>query len=60
MENERRAALTEKQREVYVLYYEQGMTEEMIASYLGISRSSVKNRLGYARKKFKENINKFF
>ena len=60
MENERRAALTEKQREVYVLYYEQGMTEEMIASYLGISRSSVKNRLGYARKKFKENIDKFF
>ena len=55
-ERERRDALTEKQREVYILYYEQGMTIENIASYLGVTSQAVCDRLKYIKKKLAKNF----
>ncbi len=56
---ERRRALTEKQREAYVLYYEEGYTEEEIAELLCISRRSVRDRLSETKKKFEKEREKF-
>ena len=57
---ERRKALTEKQREAYVLYYEEGLTLEEIAEKLGVSLQAVDERLRYAKKKFATNPENFF
>lgn len=57
---ERRKALTEKQREAYDLYYGDGFTEEEIASNLGIERISVNNRLRGIRTKLAKNQDKYF
>lgn len=57
---ERRKALTEKQREAYVLYYEEGYTQEEVAKELGIDRSAVSLRLTSARKTFAADTEKFF
>lgn len=51
---ERRNALTEKQREVYVMYYEEGKTVYEIADILGISEQAVSYRLNGIRKKLKK------
>lgn len=42
---ERRAALTDRQREVYMLYYEENLTQREIAERLGISQKAVALRL---------------
>lgn len=39
------SCLTEKQREVIVLYYHEGYTQQQIGEILGISRESVADRL---------------
>ena len=57
---ERRKALTEKQREAYVMYYEENLTEEEIAEKLGISVPAVCYRLRDARSRFEKNIEKYF
>lgn len=46
--------LTAKQREVVLLYYGKGMTEEQVAAEIGISRDSVHDRLEGAKKKFEK------
>ncbi len=57
---ERRKALTEKQREAYELYYEQGYTQREIANDLGISHNAISARLNYVNNTFKDNPQKFF
>jgi len=51
---ERCAALSEKQREVYQLYYVDSFTQEEIAETLGISQQAVNYRLESVRKKIAE------
>ena len=46
--------LTEKQREVVVLYYRDGYTQQEIGNMLGISRDSVADRLESALKRIKK------
>jgi RNA polymerase sigma factor (sigma-70 family) len=41
-------AMTDKQREVFVLYYGRGYTQQQIADKLGISKQSVNERLYWA------------
>lgn len=50
------AAMTDKQREVFVLYYRDGMTQEQIAATLGITKMSVNERLRYALAKVRKFI----
>lgn len=57
---ERRKALTEKQREAYEMYYEQGLTQQEIADILGVHRTTVQERLEGARDRFKQDKEKFF
>ena len=57
---ERRKALTEKQKEAYDLYYEKGYTMEEIGNALGISQKAVDYRLQGAVKKFGKDREKFF
>ena len=57
---ERRKALTEKQREVYTLRYEMGMTEEEIAVACNIARRTARDRLELINQKFKDNPEKYF
>lgn len=57
---ERKKALTDKQREVYVMYYEEGMTVKEIGAKLGIHYSQVVKRISRAREVFKKDIEKFF
>ena len=52
-EAERRAAMTEKQREVFDLYYEDHLTQAEIAELLGISQKAVDYRLNGVEKKLK-------
>ena len=47
-------SLTEKQREVFLLYYYDGLKQREIAERLGISRDSVNDRLEGALKKVKK------
>ena len=47
------ARMTEKQREVFLLYYEQGYNQREMAGLLGISRDSIMDRLEGALKKLK-------
>ena len=56
----RRKALTEKQREAYEMYYEDGFTEEETAELLGISRRSLRDRLKFTRQKFASDTEKYF
>ena len=46
-------AMTDKQREVFVLYYRDCMTQDEIAEMLGIAKMSVNERLRYALTKAK-------
>jgi RNA polymerase sigma factor (sigma-70 family) len=48
------AAMTEKQREVFVLYHKYGWTQQQIAEYLGLDQTTVRDRLRYAVKKAKK------
>ncbi len=57
---ERRNALSEKQREAYILYYEENLTVEEIAEELGITPAAVSYRLRDARSRFGKNIEKYF
>jgi len=54
------AAMTDKQREVFILHYKYGLTQRQIADEIGISRDSVNDRLEGACKKvrraFNENV----
>jgi len=45
------AAMTDKQREVFVLYHKYGMSQREIAECLGINQKAVSDRLKYAAKK---------
>lgn len=47
-------SMTEKQREVFVLYYHDGYKQKEIADMLGISRDSVNDRLEGALKKIRK------
>ena len=57
---ERKKALTDKQREVYVMYYEEGMTEREIAIKTGEKRVTVNYNLRLIRKKFSKDSDIFF
>ena len=48
------ADMTEKQREVFILYYRDCMTQDEIAEMLGIAKMSVNERLRYALAKAKK------
>ena len=48
------SSLTEKQREVIVLYYHEGYTQQQIGELLGISRDSVADRLESAIKRMRK------
>ena len=48
------AAMTDKQREVFILYYRDCMTQDEIAEMLGIAKMSVNERLRYALAKAKK------
>ncbi len=51
--NQMLAAMTDKQREVFVLYYKFGMSQREISEYLGINQKAVSDRLKFAAKKAK-------
>ncbi len=48
------AAMTDKQREVFIMYYRDGMTQEQIASILNITQVGVKHHLDAALEKVKK------
>lgn len=48
------AAMTEKQREVFILYYREGYTQQQIADMLGITKQSVGERLSTAVSRVKK------
>lgn len=48
------ADMTDKQREAFIMYFRDGMTQEEIASYIGVSRDSINDRLEGALKKAKK------
>ena len=48
------ASMTEKQREVFILYFREGYTQQEIADMFGISKQSVNERLEGAVKKAKK------
>ena len=52
------AAMTDKQREVFVYYHKYNWTQQQIAEVIGISRDSVNDRLEGAYKKAKMVIQK--
>lgn len=43
--NEMLAAMTDKQREVFILFYREGMTQEQIAAVFGLSRRTIREHL---------------
>lgn len=47
------AAMTDKQREVFVMYYRDGMTQEEIAHYFEIDQTTVRDRLKASLKKIR-------
>ena len=51
------AQMTDKQREAFLLYYEEGLNQREIAGILGISRDSVMDRLEGALQKVKKSVN---
>lgn len=54
------AEMTDKQREVFVLYHKYGWTQQQIADRLGISKMSVCERLSHAKKKVSGYMKKNF
>lgn len=54
------AAMTDKQREVFVLYHKYGWTQQQIADKLGISKMSVCERLKQAKSKMRIFVSKKF
>lgn len=52
-------ALTDKQREVFILYYKEGYTQQQIADMLGITKQSVGERLSTAVSRVKNFLRKF-
>ena len=50
------ASMTDKQREVFVLYYHRGYTQREIADLIGITKQSVNERLEGAVRKAKKKI----
>lgn len=54
------AAMTDKQREVFVLYHKYGWTQQKIADTLGISKMSVCERLKQAKSKMRDFVSKKF
>lgn len=57
---ERMAMLTERQREVYEMYFENGWSMREIAAILGINHRSVADRIDWIQARFKKNIKKVF
>lgn len=57
---ERRRALTDKQRRIYGLYYEEGYTQEEIAQLLNIGQNAVHYHLKSIGKRLQKDIEKFF
>ena len=47
------AEMTDKQREVFIMYFRDGLTQDEIAAELGIAKMSVNERLRYALSKAK-------
>ena len=47
-------SMTEKQREVFILYYHYGYTQQEIADMIGISKQSVNERLEASIKKVRK------
>lgn len=50
------ASMTEKQREVFILYYQYGYTQQEIANMIGIAKQSVNDRLNSAVSKVRRLI----
>ena len=48
------AAMTDKQREVFLLYYKDGYTQQQIADMLGLTKQSVSERLSTATHRVKK------
>ena len=48
------AAMTDKQRKVFVMYYRDGMMQEQIASFLGVSRRTIREHLSCALERAKK------
>ena len=48
------AEMTDKQRQVFVLHYKYGWTQQQIADYLCIDQTTVRDRLRLAAKKVKK------
>ena len=48
------AAMTDKQREVFLLYYKEGYTQQQIADMLDVDQTSVRDRLDGGLKKTKK------
>lgn len=46
--------MTDKQRDVFVLYYKYGWTQQQIAEYMAISRTTLREHLKYASRKVKK------
>ena len=57
---ERRRALTDRQRSIYTLYYEEGFTQEEIADILNIGQNTVHYHLQSIAKRLQKDIEKFF
>ena len=57
---ERRRALTDKQRRIYELYYEEGYTQEEIAQLLNIGQNAVHYHLKSIGKRLQKDMEKFF
>lgn len=57
---ERRRALTDRQRSIYTLYYEDGFTQEEIADILNIGQSTVHYHLQSIAKRLQKDIEKIF
>ena len=57
---ESRRALTDKQRRIYELYYEEGYTQEEIAKILDIGQNAVHYHLKSIGKRLKKDVEKFF
>lgn len=57
---ERRRALTEKQKEAYILYYEEGYTMEQIAEICGVDWTTIRERLNAAKKIYGKDREKYF
>ena len=55
---ERLAVLSDRQREVYELYFEENFTQEEIAAMTGISQQAVSHLLDKIRKKFRNFYNR--